>query len=276
MDRVGIEYLSVFGMPPVQFVELAADLDCRYISANFAPPRVNPHNYPRWSLREDATLRREMIAAMRDRGVSISLGEGFAVVPDRDMRESTADLELMYELGVRRISAVSADRDLQRSFDQLAVLVEMAEARGMETALEFAPVSSIANLNIAVAALRHVGRPSCRLIIDIMHLARSGSGAADLVALDPATIGYVQFCDVPLTPAQPDYIREARYERRVPGTGDVPLLDILTALPRDPVLGLEIPQRSLAESGVGPHQRLGACVTATRNLLAQLSDPTDR
>jgi hypothetical protein len=31
-ERLGIEFLSVFGLPPVEFVNLAADLGCRYIS----------------------------------------------------------------------------------------------------------------------------------------------------------------------------------------------------------------------------------------------------
>ena len=32
MDRLGVEFLSVFGLPPVEFVNLAADLGCHYIS----------------------------------------------------------------------------------------------------------------------------------------------------------------------------------------------------------------------------------------------------
>jgi hypothetical protein len=32
MNRLGIELLSVFGMPPVEFLNLAADLGCQYIS----------------------------------------------------------------------------------------------------------------------------------------------------------------------------------------------------------------------------------------------------
>ena len=32
MDRLGIEMLSVFGMPPIEFVHLTADLGCRYIT----------------------------------------------------------------------------------------------------------------------------------------------------------------------------------------------------------------------------------------------------
>jgi hypothetical protein len=31
MDQLGIGFLSMFGLPPVEFVDLAADLGCRYI-----------------------------------------------------------------------------------------------------------------------------------------------------------------------------------------------------------------------------------------------------
>jgi hypothetical protein len=50
----------------------------------------------------------------------------------------------------------------------------------------------------------------------------------------------------------------------------LPLLDILQAVPRDVVIGIEIPRRSLAEAGIGPGERLSPCVEATRNLLSQL------
>lgn len=32
-DRLGIGMLSVFGLPPVELVDLAAELGCRYVSA---------------------------------------------------------------------------------------------------------------------------------------------------------------------------------------------------------------------------------------------------
>ena len=47
MDRLGIEMLSVFGMPPIEFVDLTADLGCRYITTGmvgFAP--VNNPSIP--------------------------------------------------------------------------------------------------------------------------------------------------------------------------------------------------------------------------------------
>jgi sugar phosphate isomerase/epimerase len=146
----------------------------------------------------------------------------------------------------------------------------MAAARALRTTLEFFPASPVGDLATAAAAVRHVGRPEFAVLVDAMHLMRSGGRAAELAALDPALIGYAQFCDVPLQRTDMSYADEAKYERMVPGEGELPLLDILDALPRELVIGLEVPQRGLAEAGVGPHERLGRCVTAARELLAGL------
>ena len=47
------------------------------------------------------------------------------------------------------------------------------------------------------------------------------------------------------------------------------LLFLLAVLPGDRVYSLELPLRSEARAGIGPHERLGKCVTAARRLLAQ-------
>ena len=272
MTLLAIERLCVFGLPPVQFVNLAAELGCRYISTGLTPMSYNPHGYPTWSLRGDPALRREMLAAMRDQDVSISLCEGFGVRADGDVREYVSDLDALCELGVCRINVASSDRDRRRTLDQFAHLAEMADALGIDTTIEIGP-GPITNLAAALAAVRYVGKPNFRILIDTMHFVRSGSGAADIAALDPNVIGYVQLCDAPLKSKHSSYMEEALYERMVPGTGELPLLDILAALPEEVVIGLEVPQRSLAEAGVGPEQRVGRCVEATRSLLARTPHP---
>ena len=40
-----------------------------------------PLGYPPFSLRDDPALRKELLAAMDDRGVTITLGDGFLVLP---------------------------------------------------------------------------------------------------------------------------------------------------------------------------------------------------
>jgi sugar phosphate isomerase/epimerase len=276
MQKLALEFISLFGLPPVPSAELAADLGCQHLTAVLEPIEYNPQGYPKYSLRDDANLRREMIAAMRDRGVSISLGEGFAIFENIDVRQAyRGDLDVMAELGAPRINVVTFEPDRGRCFDQLATLTELAAAVGIATVVEFVPIFTIPDLPTALAAVRHVGRPDCKLLIDTMHVGRSGATAADLAAVDPALIDYVQFCDVPLVATNPDYMDEAMYERIMPGEGELPLVDMLAALPHDRVIGLEVPMRSLADAGIGPEERMKRCVDAARALFAE-REPGDR
>jgi sugar phosphate isomerase/epimerase len=269
-NRLGIETISAFGMPPVEYVNLAADLGCAHISTGLYPIDINPHGYASYNLREDAVLRRAMNAAMRDRGVSISLAEGLTVKPNIEARDRAAEFDAFADLGVRRINTVSLDPDMGRTLDQFAVTVEMAAERGMETTTEFAPGLTVANLTMALQVMRHIGRPDFRLLIDTMHLIRSGSSPADLAALDPALIGYVQLSDAPLVSKFSTYIQEAMTERLVPGQGELPLLAILKAVRRDCVVSLEVPLLSQAKAGIGPHDRLRPAVAAARELLERI------
>jgi sugar phosphate isomerase/epimerase len=88
----------------------------------------------------------------------------------------------MCELGVKRINTLSIDPDLTRSFDQFATLAEMTAALAMETVVEFGPRLAVSDPPTALAAIRYVRKPNCRLLIDTIHLVRSGSGAADIAA----------------------------------------------------------------------------------------------
>jgi sugar phosphate isomerase/epimerase len=269
-ERLGIEFISVLGLPPVAFVELAADLGCRNISLAVAPLTQNPHDYQDWSLRGNARLRRETVAALRDHGVSVSLGEGFLVQQDRKLGGSAADLDIMCELGAPRVNVLSLDPDLSRALDELGRFAELAASRGVETVLEFIPGQPIGDLASAMAAKRHVGRSDFRLVVDFMHVFRSGSNICDLGALSANDVGYIQLCDVPLIAHSNDYAHEAVHERLSPGEGELPILDALRALPRDVTVGLEVPKLTKAKAGVGPRERLSQCVADASALLAQL------
>ncbi len=234
-----------------------------------------PLGYPTFSLK-DAKLRRDVLAAMDHRGVRISLGDGFLITPDAHMHTFAADLDALAELAVPRINVVSLDPDLERTFDQFATLTELAAQRGIQTVVEPVPGLTVGDLATALAARQHVGRSEFRLLVDTMHLVRSGSGAADVAAIDPDHIGYAQLNDTTLRPRGENYMKEAMFERMVPGEGELPLRDILSALPPDIVIEIEVPRRSLALAGVSPIDRLRPCVRAARRLLSEIADrPTD-
>ena len=268
MNRLGIDRLSTFGMPPVEFVELAADLGCGHLGIGLARMSdYNPHGYPDWSLREDKALRRDFMLALAGRGLGIGVVEGFALVPGSDIRACAADLDLVCELGGSRIACVSLDKDLQRTIDGFAVLAEMAAARGLLVSAEMGSLGPYGRVDAALEMAAGIGMGNFSLMLDAMHYFRMGNSLEQLAAFDPALIGYVQLCDVPWQRRFETYMEEAMYERMVPGTGELPLREFVSLLPVDVVVSLEIPIRSLAEQGLGPRERLAPCVAAARALL---------
>jgi sugar phosphate isomerase/epimerase len=268
--RIGIEFLSVFDLPPVDFVELTARLGCSYISLGLSQMGCQVHDYPAYSLRDNKQLRKDVVKAMDDCGVSISLGEGFGIKPNADVADLQRDLEIVRELGGRRINTVAIDPDQSCCFDQLARLAEMARSLQMETTLEWVPGLTIGDLPTALAALDHVASEDCRLLVDTMHCFRSGATIEDMAALDPARIGYAQICDVPSVSSLP-YMEEAMFDRKVPGEGDLPLQALFGNLPWDIPVGIEIPRRTIAQSGATPYEYLLPCVEATDRILSSLN-----
>ncbi len=275
MNSLGIELLTVLGMPPVAHLRLAAELGCGHISTGLSSVPMRHLGvpdwtmFPDWSLEGNPALQREMKAAMRDTGVRIALGEGFRVRSDGDVADRTGGLDLMAELGAERINAVSMEHDLPRTYDQLAKLADMVIERGMEFTIEFAPPNAINSLAGALAAMDHIGRGRCRLLVDAMHFFRSGGAVAELAALDPDLIGYAQICDAPLVSAGGTYMDEAMFERLAPGAGEFPLSDFIAALPADIDIGLEVPNLALTLSEGSPIGIAMRAVLATQKLLTQ-------
>lgn len=267
MNRLGIECLGTFGLPPAEHVRLAAQLGCGHVSLNpgGAANPLPPHSGAPWS--ENTQTQRALIAALRETGVSVSLIEGFAVLPGSDVEAHVALLDLAASLGARAICAVSLDKDMERTHAQFARLAELADTRAMIATTEVG-AGTVRDLGRAQDAVRAVGHPGFRLLVDTMHFFRKGASLADFAGLDPAVIGHVQLCDVPM-PAQMDsYLEEALFERRAPGDGDLPLRELLRLVPEGVPIGLEVPIRSQAESGVSHCERLGRCVAQARALMA--------
>lgn len=271
MNELGIDRLGLFGMPPPQIVALAADLGCDCVGIGLAPAPggYNPDGHPAWSLRDDPALRRETIAACRDSGVRIAIVEGFAVLPDGDVRGFAGDLDLVAELGCDRINAVSIGKDMAQAIDGFAMLCELGAARGLQVSAEMGSLGPLDRVAPALEVVRGVDRPNFSLVIDSMHFFRLGNSLGDFAALDPALIGYVQLADAPWAPRFDTYMEEAMFERMVPGEGELPLAEFLRLVPGGVVISLEIPIRSLAEGGVGPRERTRRCTDAARTLIRQ-------
>jgi sugar phosphate isomerase/epimerase len=271
MDRLGIEFISMLGMNPVEAMRVLAELGIGRTGMAPSPITANPHGFAPWDLRSDPTLVRATKAAAREYGVEILLGEGFVIMPGQAMVDAEPVVDIMAELGAPVLNACCVEPDRTRALDEFARFAEMAAQRGLLATLEFMPLLWPATLADALDFVEASDAANARLLLDAMHVYRSGAATAEVAAIDPAMIAYVQVCDVPL-PASgraltADYGEEARHERRCPGEGDLPLAEFLAVLPAGVTVGLEVPMISKAAAGIDLRDALAPCVAAARRLL---------
>ena len=265
-NRLGIELLSTFGMPPLDFAALVGALGCRNLSIGLTGLPMIDCGYPAWSLRDDAALRLAFIAALRDHGVRISQGEGFLVRAGASVADMAGDLDMMAEMGALAIGTAGMEPDQARALDEFAQLAQMAGDRGLSVHLEFVPGLSVSDLAAALAIIEQVGQPHFCVMIDAMHFFRSGGSIPQLVGVDPARIGYIQLCDVPIAAANANYMAEAMTARYLPSEGELPLAEFVRALPKDAPIGLEVPNGSATSQPGWQETRLRKAVAAARAL----------
>lgn len=273
MNRLGINTQTLFGMPPVEHVNLAADLGCGHISTGLAPVPWKLERFPDWSLRDNPELQRELRATLKDRGITLALAEGCIVRPQVDVSTYAADLDLFAELGAQGASTVSIEPDPGRAFDQLGALAELTAERDMGLAFEYAPPHTFNTLGAVLSAVEQIGSPNIRLLIDAMHFFRSGGTIDQLASIDSELIGYVQLCDAPLTSESEDYYSEASFERLCPGDGELPLRELLAAIPGDVLVGLEVPMLSEVKASGDVNRTMERIVHASRRVLESVPGP---
>ena len=116
--------------------------------------------------------------------------------------------------------------DDARAATSIREVGEIATRHGVRLALEFNALceywNTLARVREVVGRAAH---PSCGLLIDTYHLGKSGAKPADLDALDPAEIAYVQYSDVPRDPKP-----GVNTDRLPPGQGTVPFRAIFERL----------------------------------------------
>jgi sugar phosphate isomerase/epimerase len=167
------------------------------------------------------------------------------------------------------MSVLVSDPDEERRLALFCALCDRAAEFGLGVNVEFVAITQLPSLRDAVRLVTRANRPNAGIMVDTLHLIRSGSTVAELAAADPRIIGGAQFSDGPLTMASEQQLFEAMSERKIPGEGEFPLHDFVRALPPDVPIGVEVPLRSLKDKGVGPLERARLAVEASRRIIAE-------
>ena len=164
-------------------------------------------------------------------------------------------------LGARAALVVSSIPDRDETCRRWEGLCLRAEREGIRVVLEHLPITEVRTLTDARAIVEKVDHPAGGLLVDPIHLVRTGGTAADVAALDPRWLPYAQFCDGAAKLADPTpeaLLEDAVNGREVPGAGALELDALLAALPPSLPLSLEIRSRSWREAWPDPVARARA------------------
>lgn len=239
-QRIGLSPLGFLELSPPSFVELAgqAGFDAVALRLRSASPGGLAH-----PLRVGDAPSRATLDAVRATGVTVEHVEVLSLGED-DVARDRPLLEAAAALGARRVLATGDHPDTSLVADRLAALCELARELGLVVDLEFMPFRPVATLAAAIAVATRAGGPrvGAHVLVDALHLARSGGVPADLAAAPPTLFGVCHLCDAPAAPpATGSLVDEARGGRLLPGEGALPLEALVRALAPDTTYVSEVP-----------------------------------
>lgn len=146
-------------------------------------------------------------------------------------------------VGAMRLLAVCDLPSRAAAVDGFGALAARARSSGIEVGIEYMAWTTPAGPLDAVSIAREAG---CVVVADVLHHVRVGAGVdamGELVAW--GVLGWVQLCDGPEGAPQ-DLLHEARHARLPPGSGSIPLDDLLAVVPDGVVRSVEVQSDALS------------------------------
>jgi sugar phosphate isomerase/epimerase len=269
VSRIGLEYMTLLGAHPLHFIETAAGAGCAYVGMPAQNSPSAPSGSPAFSFVEDSRLRRDTVSCLNDYGVEIGLLDGFVVGPASSVERHRPGFEILAELEVSRVNTVSRDC-WSRTVDETAALVAMAAEYDITVTVESCPALTIKTVAQALELIEIVAMPNFKLLIDTMHVGRSGE-ASVLATIDPMLIDYIHLCDAPMAMATTpeEYLDEARHGRLIPGEGEIPLVEMMRHVRPDVIVSVEVPLRGPSSAGMSDLARSQLAVEGAQRVLAE-------
>lgn len=220
----------------------------------------------------DAGVTREVRRIIAGAGLTVLDAEVIWIQPGPLDPAHLRIIDIAAEIGAANLLVVSSDADLDATADKFAALVDHAAPAGIRVSLEFGAFTEIKSLAMALDVIERSARPDAGLLIDPLHLARTGGLPADLVGVSARRLPYAQFCDAAAAgPSVSDVkaiIDEAVDGRLLPGQGALPLAELLGVLPAGIPLSVELRSKALRDNWPDPAERARVLRRATEDFLA--------
>ncbi len=269
-----VHQLNATGVSPAEFIRIVASTGCNLVTLfTFDGGGVVPRSNTGLSYPQPVTPdnKAETLAALAETGVSVDGIEFFPLTDDVDLEIYVPALAMGRELGAKRASSHNFIRDDVLVVDKLGKLCDLAEREGLTLSSEFCPMTAgNPSLERSIWLVDQLGRSSFGMGVDTLHFVRSGASLETLAALDTRYFGIAQICDALGTHISEDYIADV-HNREVPGKGELPLREILSAVPQSIKIEIEVPAAHRRKAGVTAEQHVRDVVEGTRAIVKTLT-----
>lgn len=262
MSGFSLDCLTLPDVGPADLFGIAAQAGYSSVSLWVQQPALYP------VMLATPACQAEIARAMADSGVSLGNLEVFNLNIDEPIEDYEPALAFGANLGARTATAINFGAPRQDIAERLAVFHALCAKHGLETYIEPISMGATRTLQDGVALIEAAG-VEARLVVDCLHLIRTGGSAQTLAEIAPRYIGYVQICDGPLVIAPEDIGPESVANRLYPGEGEFPLAEILKVVPSRAQLGIETPNQARLQRGLSPLERAREALAATRELLGE-------
>ena len=264
MGYLTLGWLTLLDVAPADMVTAAAAGGFDSVGIRITGRRLDDTYFP---VVGHSSVLSEIRRRLTDTGVRLSNTSIYHLYPEITLDHLQPAIEATAELGAKTIVVTCMDPDEARWTEFVASCCERAANFNLKLALEFVPYSCARSLDQACRIVRNAQRPNFGLLIDPLHLARSGGSPSALSSVEPGLIFFAQLCDAAREkPPDMDLATEARTGRLYPGDGGLSLHEFLDALPAEIEIEVEMPRGDQVD--VPPGERARRAGEATRRFLA--------
>ena len=200
MPLLSLAHFTVVEADPITLIEAAQAGGYDAIGLRIVPPFPTDRVFP---VIGDPNLVRSIKRRLMETGIRVLDVEAIWLTAQSDVATLEPALDIAVELGAGYVIVSGNDPDHGRLAENFSRLCATANLREVRVMLEFNPYSRIRSLAQAVALLADIEPANAGVLVDALHLSRSGGSPADLAQYDPALFSYMHLCDAPAIPPDP-------------------------------------------------------------------------
>jgi sugar phosphate isomerase/epimerase len=239
MRLISLAALTVLDLRPDEQIICAQECGYQGVGLRLIPATPQEKHY---SLLGDKDRLKVVKNAISESGIQVLDIEIFRLKPETNVNDYEVFLEIGAEVNARNLLVAGNDPDRNRLSDNWEKLSALAKKYNIKPHMEPMPWTDVKDYLDAVDLVES-GPEWGSVLIDPIHFFRAEGQCDQIKPEHTQRMGYCQLTDAPAE--QPDsmeeILRQAREDRIPPGLGGLPLAQLISKLPADLALSIEIP-----------------------------------